>query len=519
MCDACSRFVRPDEIQRSYQWCHTWFSNQHPSFVSFLLHENQIRLCVHCDSWKDRPRDIQSRWLAITSGWIPLKDIASLGKVDSVYRLLTRIYIEGIREKQKRAIRHHTPLTPYERSECLLPIRHTTILQRWNFIQTNRIQFSKQQGLLDRMELMWKLKRADLDSTRRRSVWGCLWQNQPAHKVKLLYHLAKIFQLQSYIPSSLASKYDISSTAAAAWAQWFHAQESTRMPTVPCPIWKEVLDPNTVTQSVFPSATRPTLIRWGRDKRGLLWKRESGSVDRMMECSIAICSEALREHGILQFPQVWYEVNTLQDNTVVIQIVPNCVALSELVESKQSLLEFICDHNDGVSVAQIRRRLMESIAFSGAISWFFGFGDRHLDNLMITTQGSLFHIDFGFCFGREPKVGVPRIRITESMMQSLGEDYWKQCLQKGQTIMNWLKANLPTIRTITEFATGDSKDHILSHWRRIEADTTTFEELAMESIGSWTASLHDFFHSQAQSLRSIHSLWSTITNVFVDSSH
>jgi len=102
---------------------------------------------------------------------------------------------------------------------------------------------------------------------------------------------------------------------------------------------------------VFPSATRPTLIRWGRDKRGLLWKRESGSVDRMMECSIAICSEALREHGILQFPQVWYEVNTLQDNTVVIQIVPNCVALSELVESKQSLLEFICDHNDGVSVA------------------------------------------------------------------------------------------------------------------------------------------------------------------------
>jgi phosphatidylinositol 3-kinase len=93
-------------------------------------------------------------------------------------------------------------------------------------------------------------------------------------------------------------------------------------------------------------------------------------------------------------------------------MVPNCVSLSSLVEQKKTLLEYVCDQNDGVSVASLRRRLMESIAFSGAISWFFGFGDRHLDNIMVTKEGSLFHIDFGFCFGREPKMGVPRIRIT-----------------------------------------------------------------------------------------------------------
>jgi len=55
---------------------------------------------------------------------------------------------------------------------------------------------------------------------------------------------------------------------------------------------------------------------------------------------------------------------------------------------------------------------MESIAFSSAVSWFFGYGDRHLDNIMVTDDGCIFHIDFGFCFGREPKIGVPRIRIT-----------------------------------------------------------------------------------------------------------
>ena len=68
---------------------------------------------------------------------------------------------------------------------------------------------------------------------------------------------------------------------------------------------------------------------------------------------------------------------------------------------------------------------MESIAFCGAVSWFFGFGDRHLDNIMVSNDGTIFHIDFGFCFGREPKIGVPRIRITKDMVQTLGNVYWE----------------------------------------------------------------------------------------------
>ena len=115
---------------------------------------------------------------------------------------------------------------------------------------------------------------------------------------------------------------------------------------------------------------------------------------------------------------------SLKRDVVAIQIVPNCTSLSSLVAKNQTLLEYVCDNNDGIAVSILRRRLMESIAFSGAISWFFGFGDRHLDNIMITKEGTIFHIDFGFCFGREPKIGVPRIRITEGMMKSLGEEYW-----------------------------------------------------------------------------------------------
>lgn len=46
--------------------------------------------------------------------------------------------------------------------------------------------------------------------------------------------------------------------------------------------------------------------------------------------------------------------------------------------------------------------------------------DRHLDNLLLCPDGRLFHVDFGFIFGRDPKLFPPPMKLCREMVEAMG---------------------------------------------------------------------------------------------------
>jgi phosphatidylinositol 3-kinase len=64
------------------------------------------------------------------------------------------------------------------------------------------------------------------------------------------------------------------------------------------------------------------------------------------------------------------------------------------------------------------------------LTWLLGVGDRHLDNLLITTtRNRLFHVDYAYLFGADPKPFAPPMKLCKEMVQAISDiNYFKKLM-------------------------------------------------------------------------------------------
>ncbi|OQS02722.1 phosphatidyl inositol kinase (PIK-A) [Thraustotheca clavata] len=102
---------------------------------------------------------------------------------------------------------------------------------------------------------------------------------------------------------------------------------------------------------------------------------------------------------------------------------------------------------EGISLDAINT-YVRSLAGSCVFSYILGIGDRHLENVMMKSQGHLFHIDFGFIFGADPKPFPPPFKLTKEMVEAMGgtkSEYYNKFETLACQAYNWLRKSAPMI--------------------------------------------------------------------------
>lgn len=67
-----------------------------------------------------------------------------------------------------------------------------------------------------------------------------------------------------------------------------------------------------------------------------------------------------------------------------------------------TLLTFVRQHSSAQDLPKALARLAFTSAVSAVLSFVAGLGDRHHENFMVTIDGRLVHVDYGYALGREP---------------------------------------------------------------------------------------------------------------------
>ncbi|KAG1669979.1 hypothetical protein FOA52_016240 [Chlamydomonas sp. UWO 241] len=113
--------------------------------------------------------------------------------------------------------------------------------------------------------------------------------------------------------------------------------------------------------------------------------------------------------------------------------------------------------------AEALETFVRSCAGYCVATYVLGVGDRHLDNLMLTADGRLFHIDFGYILGNDPKPFPPPMKICKEMVEAMGgqgSEYYVQFRMYCCEAYNILRKSADLILSLFHLMAGASIETI-----------------------------------------------------------
>ncbi len=261
------------------------------------------------------------------------------------------------------------------------------------------------------------------------------------------------------------------------------------------------------------SCTKPVIITFETNfgcKR-LLFKRESIMNDLTVLNLITLSDIILKESLDIDFGTTTYPVMPLTSSSGMIEIIENAETIYSVCDNKKALWQYIFEKNNNKIISDVMKTYMRSLVSYTLHSYFIGLGDRHLQNIMITADGRIFHIDFGFILGKDAYPIISSdIKLNTNILDVLGDngestynEYLELCnngviiLRKYFNmffiLLSQLKNNKIKEKHIEKF--------IMSRFQPRQTDQMVFHELLsiiQQSNNAYIDIIRDFLHYHTQ---------------------
>lgn len=161
--------------------------------------------------------------------------------------------------------------------------------------------------------------------------------------------------------------------------------------------------------------------------------------DQLILQTITLMDKLLRREN-LDLKLTPYRVLATSTRHGFVQYIES-ISLAEVRASEGSIQNFFRRHAPSPEspygiLPEVMDAYVRSCAGYCVITYLLGVGDRHLDNLLLTKTGRLFHIDFGYILGRDPKPMPPPMKLTREMVEAMGgtsSDLYRDFLNLSHT--------------------------------------------------------------------------------------
>ena len=146
-----------------------------------------------------------------------------------------------------------------------------------------------------------------------------------------------------------------------------------------------------------------------------------------------------------------YKVLAFSETFGCCQFIDNSKAILDIAkdESIKTIMNYLADENGNVDPAKIER-FTESLAAYCVMTYVLKIGDRHDNNILVTKDGRLLHIDYGFILGDVTKPFTPPLKLSKEMMEPLGPNGMQRLCDWACPAFNSLRKRARLILVLIE---------------------------------------------------------------------